>query len=90
MVYWSTNELAAARCAVASLLDALDLEGYLYELEPADDHWDIKVECARAGQWAVVTLAVERGQLLESPRNEAIRGALLDQWHQALGLSPQN
>lgn len=86
MTQWGTKELAAARDAVASLLDTLKLDAYLYEVELADDHWDVKVEWARGQEWSRETLSVDGVKLLQSPHDEAIRDALLAEWREALGL----
>jgi hypothetical protein len=42
----SERELTQARETVASLLETLGLTAYLFEVEPREGRWEVRVECA--------------------------------------------
>lgn len=48
----SIAELARAREATTELLDELGLDAYLFEVEPRDGQWQLKVDCAIAAEGA--------------------------------------
>lgn len=72
----STTELASARQAVGALLEQLGLEAYLFELEPAADQWQLRLECAVAEGWQTLAWPVDKAVLLDPARREA----LLPEW----------
>lgn len=76
----SARELFDAREATAELLEQLDLDAYIFEVEPCEGPWKVHIECAHTGGWQTVTLAVERDELLASRSNEHARRALFDSW----------
>lgn len=77
----STVELAQARTAVAALLEQLGLTAYLFEVEPRDGAWEVRVECATAAkEWQSVVFPVDREQLGASIADETLRRKLLAQW----------
>lgn len=77
----STVDLAQARTAVASLLEQLGLEAYLFEVEPCNGAWEVRVECATAAkEWQSVVFPVDRGQLGASITDETLRRKLLAEW----------
>jgi len=82
----SILELARAREITAELLDELGLDAYLFEIEPHDDQWELKVDCAveTAGAWESTTLSVPKEILLAS-RDAAIHRRLLAEWRGRLG-----
>ena len=80
----STQELAQARELVGQLLEALGLDAYLFEVEPGESRWDVRVECAVQGGWTTCELQVEKRQLLDGVGDAAVRQALLDDWRRAL------
>lgn len=43
---FSGKELTQARETVASLLETLGLAAYLFEIEPREGRWEVRVECA--------------------------------------------
>lgn len=61
-----TAGLARAREAASALLDALGLEAYLFAIEPREDAWELKVECAIDEGWQTTTLPVDIDLLLAS------------------------
>lgn len=76
----ATTELAKARDTVASLLDELRLDAYLFEVEPRDEQWEVKIECAVAEGWETVTVSVSKETLLACLDERKIREQLLDEW----------
>ena len=79
----SIVELAMVRDTTAELLDELRLDAYLFEIEPRDEQWELKVDCAVAadGAWESVTLLVPKEILLLSRDDAATRQRLLAEWH---------
>jgi hypothetical protein len=80
----STRDLVEAKENIAALLDELDLEGYLFEVEPEGDDWRVRIECATAGNWCATTLRVNTVALLAAQREEDARQRLLADWRTRL------
>ena len=78
----SIEELAKARESVNKILDELQLDAYLYELEPRDDTWDLRVECACEidGGWETTMIQVPKRMLLDSFDDETARQQLFEYW----------
>ncbi|WP_455234670.1 hypothetical protein [Thiogranum longum] len=81
----STLELARARDTVRGLLDELRLEAYLFEVEPREGSWEIRVECGSGGEWQAVALEVTPDDLRASSEPGRERDSMLAAWQQALG-----
>jgi len=80
----STNELAEMRRTVETLLDELNLEAYLFEIEPKEGQWEIKIECAINEGWETCLLTAETDYLLHGIDDAIARRVLLDNWREAL------
>ncbi len=80
----STVELTQARQAVAALLEQLGLEAYLFEVEPRDGQWEIRLECAVQDGWQALAWPVEKTALLASGQDAALRETLLRDWRHRL------
>lgn len=80
----SIAELAQAREVVTRILDELQLDAYLFEVEPLEGQWEIKVECAVAEGWETVRLTATREILLRGSDDAVAHGVLLDNWRDAL------
>jgi hypothetical protein len=78
------KELAKARDTVASLLDELRLDAYLFEVEPREDQWEVKIEYAIVQGWETVTLPVSKEILLACLDERKVREQLLDDWRAKL------
>ncbi len=78
----SITELDQARVATAALLDELGLDAYLFEVEPRDGQWELKVECALeiVGAWESIALQVPKEMLLTSQDDAAIHQRILAEW----------
>ena len=81
----STLELANAREIVRSLLEQLRLEAYLFEVEPHEPNWKIRVDCGINEQWQSVALEISSEQLTASREDGPARDALLTAWSEQLG-----
>ncbi|MEX1034251.1 MAG: hypothetical protein WDZ30_12880 [Cellvibrionaceae bacterium] len=80
----SAHELIDAREITAELLDELGLDAYLFEVEPRDGLWEVRIECAESGGWQTLSLDVEREQLLAVRASNTERDAVLSNWRTRL------
>lgn len=80
----STQELARAREGVGAVLEALGLDAYLYEVEPAEAQWEVRLECAVAGGWESVRLQADKDDLVGAGEDAAVRQALAEAWDSVL------
>jgi hypothetical protein len=81
---FSVEELATMRLTVTALLDELQLEAYLFDIEPKPGQWDIKVECAIANGWGSYQLTADTDYLLHGQNDAVARAVLLDNWRDSL------
>ncbi len=80
----STGELARARDVVGGLLEELHLGAYRYEVEPREQDWEVRIECAVNDGWMSRTLAVDKEDLMRGDEDAAVRQRLLAEWATAL------
>lgn len=59
----STLDLTNARETVHSLLEQLQLDAYLFEVEPREGRWLIQIDCGLGEEWQSLELEVENEQL---------------------------
>jgi hypothetical protein len=83
-MHLSARRLHDAREITAGLLEQLGLDAYLFEVEPRDGPWEVRIECARPDGWQTVLLAVEIERLLDCARDGAERARLLRDWGERL------
>lgn len=76
----STLDFVRARDVAARLLDELDLDAWLFEIEPKENHWELKVECATDSGWETVTVGVHQEVLQQCCDDEQKRRALVQEW----------
>ncbi|MFA9461090.1 hypothetical protein [Thiohalorhabdus methylotrophus] len=77
----SGGELGRARAVTEDLLEELGIAVYLYQVEPRDGIWEVRVECAlHADGWQRSLIQVERERLLAVPHDSGIRRELLAEW----------
>lgn len=77
-------EIAEIREVVASLLDELQLEAYLFEIEPAKGRWQLTVECAIDEGWETIYLEVTKDDFKRFSDDVVFHQLLIDQWRKAL------
>lgn len=80
----SVDELTQARDAVYSILDELQVDAYIFEVEPNNEQWEIVIECAIAEGWERIRLSASRENLLGSRDDAAIHQSLLTAWRDRL------
>lgn len=80
----SIQMLAEAREAAGAALEELGLAAYLFEVEPREGPWELRVECAVPEGWETLIVPVDRRQLLASRTDRALRDQLLADWRRAL------
>lgn len=83
----STIELAKARDAAKALLEQLQLDAYIFEVEPRDDDWELTIECAceTDGGWETIKIRVPKGMLLAGFDDESVKYQLFEYWKKKLG-----
>lgn len=88
----SIAQLAQARERCAELLEELGLEAYLYEIEPREGLWELRIDCAltRPGTWESTSLPVAAEALLAASEGSAARQQLLSEWRRHLSACKQN
>lgn len=80
----SMVELAQARELATKILDELGLDAYLFEVEPGEKQWELKVECAVEEGWETVSIPVTKELLLRITDDAAAHQLLMADWHKAL------
>lgn len=80
---WTTETFLEAKEAAGALLEALGLENYVFEIEPAEqdgDEWMVRLEWVRAGAWASTRLGISHELLMRSRRDAGARERALAAW----------
>ena len=80
----TSSDLIQARLLISDILDELALDAYLFEIEPRNSHWELKVECAVEEGWGSYRLALEERQLHAGFNGETARNTLREQCRQGL------
>ena len=82
----SILELAKARESANAILELLQLDAYIYEVEPRDETWELKIECACEidGGWETIRLQVPRKMLLDSFDDDKVKHDLFGFWKKKL------
>jgi len=80
-----TAELAQARKVAAKLLDELNLDAYLFEVEPHEETWELRLECAFDTGWTSLSLPVDKRVLLAGSDDSAAFEQLLGQLRERVG-----
>lgn len=82
----STLDLAKARESANAILEELQLDAYLYEVEPRNETWELKIECACEvdGGWETIIIQVPKRMLLDSFEEDDAKQALFEFWKRKL------
>jgi hypothetical protein len=80
----STVELIEAKEAANDLLEQLGLDAYLFEIEPRDERWELRIDCAIEQGWQSARLPVDKSLLLASHKESGARERLLSEWRTRL------
>jgi hypothetical protein len=86
MMTTTTHELARARDNAQRILEALELDAYIYSVEPRSEVWELTVECASEidGGWETVVLEVPGKMLLDRFDDQLARQRLFAYWQKKL------
>lgn len=78
-------DLGRATEATRQLLDELLLDAYLFEVEPQEGGWNVKIEFAtNEGAWQALTITAPSDLLLASLQHADAHRELLRQWSERL------
>jgi hypothetical protein len=80
----SIAEFAEARDTVAKLLERLRLDACLFDLEPQQGEWSVKIECKIEEGWEELTLRVGKDELSRTREDDGVREAMLRAWRERL------
>ncbi len=86
----TSSDLIQARILIGGILDELALDAYLFEIEPREDYWELKVECAVEEGWGNYRIALDEQQLHAGFNGESERKALQEQCRQSLASCRKN
>ena len=78
----STVDLAKARDSANAILEELQLDAYIFEVEPRNENWELTIECAceTDGGWETIKIQVPKQMLLGSFDNAKAREQLFEYW----------
>jgi hypothetical protein len=82
----STLDLAKARESANTILEELQLDAFIYAVEPRDDVWELTIECACEvdGGWETIVLKVPKRMLLNSFDDDKAKQQLFEYWKKML------
>ena len=82
----TTNELVIAREGANAILEELAVDAYLFEVEPQDEHYELKVDCACEidGGWVSITLTVPKENMLIGFDDLKLKRQLYEYWDKKL------
>ena len=86
----TTRELAQAKDAAAVLLEELGLSAYVFEVEPRNGPWQVRIDYAAGGVWQSLTLPVDAAELNAVFTDNAARRTLIERWREALNIGASN
>lgn len=80
----TSSDFIQARLLIDGILDELELDAYLFEIEPHDGQWELKVECAVDEGWGSYSVTLDEAQVYAGFDQEAARHELKQQCRQSL------
>ena len=80
----TSSDFIQARLLIDGILEELELDAYLFEIEPHDGHWELKVECAVDEGWGSYRVTLNEAQVQAGFNGEAARNELKQQCRQSL------
>ena len=86
----TSSDLIQARVLIGEILDELELDAYLFEIEPREGPWELKVECAVDEGWGSYRITLDDHQLLAGFSDGSARRALREQCRQSLAACRKN
>ncbi len=67
----ASAELIRARETTTRVLEELGLESYVFQIEPGEGGWELKMECSMVGGWGTLSLPIDKESLLAGSHDEA-------------------
>ena len=80
----SIAEMAQVRSNMDKILDELQLDAYIYEVEPQQGQWQLTVECATEDGWQTVKYGANEEYLLRGVDDAVVHEVLIDGLREAL------
>ena len=80
----SVKELAQVRKNLDKILNELQLDAYVYEVEPHEGQWQLTVECATEDGWKTVKFSAKEEYLIRGADDAIIHETLMDSLREAL------
>ena len=80
----TTRELAEAKDAVTLLLEELALPAYIFEVDPRNGLWEVRIDRAVDGNWQSLVFPIHIEELQQVITDQAARTRMLDQWRNLL------
>ena len=80
----SIVELARIREAVTKLLDELQLDAYVFDIEPREGQWQLNIECAIDDGWESISLTANKDYFQHGADDAVFHQLLLDEWRESL------
>lgn len=78
------SQLPEIREVVERLLDELNIEAYLYAIEPGEQQCELTIECAFKHGWETIKLKANRDYFQHGANDAVIHNLLLNDWREAL------
>ncbi len=77
---YTSVELAMARDVSKALLEGLGLDAYLFEVEPKESYWELKIECANEidGSWTTTSVQISDELLMGASKESDKEEQLLE------------
>ncbi|MEK7207518.1 MAG: hypothetical protein AAB134_06530 [Pseudomonadota bacterium] len=78
------KNLTEAKETGGDLLEQLGLSAYLFEVEPHENFWEVRVECALDSGWQSSVLNVDDNALRACRTDRHFRDQMLNEWRKRL------
>jgi hypothetical protein len=78
------KNLTEAKETVGNLLEQLGLSAYLFEVEPHENFWEVRVECTLDSGWQSSVLNVDDNALRACRTDRIFRDQMLSEWRKRL------
>ncbi len=80
----TARNLAEAKETVDILLEQLGLSAYLFEVEPHENYWEVRVECPLDSGWQSSVFKVDDNALRATRTDRFVRDQMLGEWRKRL------
>lgn len=80
----SSEDLQRARSTVETILNEIGLETFLFEIEPREGQWEIKLECPIDEGWEIFNLTASDEYLIRGENDAVVHEFLKDEWTETL------